>query len=315
MTAVKPPSGKARSSGKRAKARRRSAIASVGIVVRNASRDAVLTASELTDWLKRRGIEVALDKPTQRARQITDVAPFDEERAYDLVIVLGGDGTLMSVARSVAHGSPILGVNLGRLGFLTETGRSELYPALVRVLGGDFDLEERSLFDVELVRPNGTAARFQAFNDAVIAKSALAHIIEFKLRIDGRLIAHFRADGLIISTPSGSTAYNLSAGGPIVTPTLPVAVMTPICAHALSLRPVVVPDQATIEVVLETQQEEVFLTVDGSEGSSMGYRDRIRVRRAAESVYLVRLRDRTFYDGLRRKLKWGGLDDLTEGDG
>jgi NAD+ kinase len=279
----------------------------MAIVARSASRDAVRTASELADWLRRRGLEVAMDHPSLRARQLSDVTPFDEAHAYDLVVVLGGDGTLLSVARAVARGVPILGVNLGRLGFLTELTRSELYPSLVRVLAGDFEIEERSLFDVEIERPNGSVSRFQAFNDAVIAKAALAHIIELRLEIDGRLVSVFRADGLIMSTPNGSTAYNLSAGGPIVHPTLPVAVLTPICAHTLSLRPIVVPDDGTIEIVLETQQEEVYLTVDGQEGSSLGYHDRVRVRRAGAPVRLVRMSDRTFYDSLRRKLKWGGL--------
>lgn len=310
MTKVKTKAGKAA----RADASAKGKIARVGVVVRGASRDAVLTASETADWLRRRGIEVALDKSTLRARQIADAEAFDHSRDYDLVIVLGGDGTLMAVARQVPRGVPILGVNLGRLGFLTELGREELYPSLVRVLKGAYEIEERFLFDVELVRANGAVAPFQAFNDAVIAKSALAHIIELELLIDGRLVAHFRADGLIISTPNGSTAYNLSAGGPIVAPTLPVAVLTPICPHALSLRPIVVPDRGTIEVVLETQQEEVFLTVDGREGSSIGYHDRVRVSRAAEPVKLVRLRDRTFYDSLRRKLKWGGLDGPVAGE-
>ena len=230
----------------------------------------------------------------------------------DESLALGGDGTLMSVARSVVRGVPILGVNLGRLGFLTELTRSELYPSLVQLLAGEFEIEKRSLFDVELVRANNDSVlRYQAFNDAVIAKSALAHIIELRLLINGRLAAHFRADGLILSTPNGATAYNLSAGGPIVAPTLPVAVLTPICPHALTLRPIVVSDQEPIEVVLETQQEEVFLTVDGHEGSSVGYQDRIRVQRASQPVHLVRLRDRTFFDSLRRKLKWGGLNEST----
>lgn len=310
MTKLKTKARKA----PRTAASAKSKIARVGVVVRGASRDAVLTASETADWLQRRGIEVALDKSTLRARQIEDAEPFDTSREYDLVIVLGGDGTLMSVARQVPRGVPILGVNLGRLGFLTELGRHELYPSLVRVLRGDYEIEERFLFDVGLVRSSGSVTPLQAFNDAVISKSALGHIIELQLLIDGRLVAHFRADGLIISTPNGSTAYNLSAGGPIVAPTLPVAVLTPICPHALSLRPIVVPDQGTIEVVLETQQEEVFLTVDGREGSSLGYHDRVRVSRAKDPVKLVRMRDRTFYDSLRRKLKWGGLSEPMDGE-
>ncbi len=281
----------------------------IAIVARHKSRDAVDIATELADWLERRGLVVVVDKGVQRARS-RDAETFDCEENYDLVVVLGGDGTLLSVARSVAPGVPILGINLGRLGFLTELTRSELYPSLVKVLSGEFEVEKRTLFDVEVERASGPTEHFRAFNDAVIAKSALARIIEMSLEIDGRLVARLRADGLIISTPNGSTAYNLSAGGPIVYPPLPVAVVTPICAHALSLRPIVVPDEGPIEVVLEsvleTEREEVFLTVDGQDGTRIGYRDRVRVRRAPSPVHLVRMSDRTFYDSLRLKLKWGG---------
>jgi len=281
-------------------------IRRVGVVARFASREAVRTAAELADWLKRRNIAVELDEACLRARNLTDVAPFDPATRYDLAVVLGGDGTLLSVARTVLPGVPLLGVNLGRLGFLTEMSRSELYPTLLRILAGDFEIEERSLFDVELRRADGVhSSRYRAFNDAVIAKSALARIIELTIQINGRLMAQVRADGLIVSTPNGSTAYNLSAGGPILYPALPVAVLTPICPHTLSLRPIVVPDQATIEVTLETEQE-VFLSVDGQEGSGISYHDTVRVTRAEAPVHLVRMRDRSFYDSLRDKLKWGG---------
>ncbi len=282
-------------------------IRRIGIVARHASRDAVLTASELCDWLQRRGLDVALDKATLRGtRDNEGILPFEPREVYDLVLVLGGDGTLMSVARTVPSGVPILGINLGRLGFLTELSRVELYPHLVRVLQGDYEIEERSIFRIELERGGRKVGDFRAFNDVVIAKSALAQIIELSLTIDGRLIARYRADGLIISTPSGSTAYNLSAGGPILDPGLPVAVLTPICPHALTLRPLVVPDQELLEVVLETQSEEVFLTVDGREGGSLSYRDVVRVRRDENTAHLVRVVGRTFYDSLRDKLKWGG---------
>ncbi len=284
----------------------KSEIRRVGVVARTASREAIRTASEMVDWLVRRDIEVALDESSLRALSPGDVPPFDASEPYDLVVVLGGDGTLLSVARSVAQGVPILGVNLGRLGFLTELSCSELYPSLVKMLAGDFEIEERSLFDITLRRAGGASARFVAFNDAVIAKSALSRIIELELKIEGRLMARYRSDGLIISTPSGATAYNLSAGGPILYPGLPVAVLTPICPHALSLRPIVVPDSESIEVTLETPREEVFLTVDGQEGSSIGYRDSVVVKRSSATAKLVRMTHRTFYDNLRAKLKWGG---------
>jgi NAD+ kinase len=281
-------------------------IEQVAIVARNASREAIRTAAELADWLLRRDLQVAIDEPSRRAAKLSEVRGFKPGQKYDLVVVLGGDGTLLSVARAVPAGVPILGVNLGRLGFLTEVGRPELYPTLVKLLAGDFEVEERTLFDVELRRAGGSVSRYRAFNDAVIAKSALAQIIELELQVDGHLMARYRSDGLIISTPNGSTAYNLSAGGPILYPALPVAVLTPICPHTLSLRPIVVPDSEAIEVTLQTQKEEVFLTVDGQEGASLGFRDTVIVKRSAATAQLVRMSDRTFYDSLRDKLNWGG---------
>jgi NAD+ kinase len=285
----------------------------VGIVAKAGSREAMKTACELSEWLRRRGLEAAVDEATLRARGIAGEPAFDPGGRWDLVVVLGGDGTLLGVARSLARGVPILGVNLGNLGFLTEINRGELYPALVQVLEGRFAIEERSLFDVELRRDGGAPSVFRVLNDAVITKSALARIIELTLRVDGHLIARFRADGLIVSTPTGSTAYNLSAGGPVLHPLLPVAVLTPICPHALSLRPIVVPDAGPIEVTLETQAEEVYLTLDGQEGTSLGFRDTVRVTRGAAKVQLAKVSARSFYDSLRGKLRWGGLSGASEG--
>jgi NAD+ kinase len=279
----------------------------VGVVAKVASREAIHTAHELSEWLHRRGLEAALDEATLQARGLRGEPVFEPGGDYDLVVVLGGDGTLLSVARTVARGVPILGVNLGNLGFLTEINRGELYPTLVEVLEERYAIEERSLFDVELRRDGGVPAVFRVLNDAVITKSALSRIIELTLRVEGHLIARFRADGLIISTPTGSTAYNLSAGGPVLNPLLPVAVLTPICPHALSLRPIVVPDAGPIEVTLETQREEVYLTLDGQEGTSLGFRDTVRITRGADKVRLVKVGDRSFYDSLRSKLRWGGL--------
>ncbi len=288
-----------------ARTKRKSArVKQVGVVTRAASRDAIRNAAELADWLHRRDIEVALDETSLRALSLPEVTAFDTKRKYDLVVVLGGDGTLLSVARSVRV--PILGVNLGRLGFLTELSRSELYPSLVKILAGDFRVEKRSLFDVELRRAGGATAKYRAFNDAVIGKNALAKIIELDVKVSGALVGRYRSDGLIISTPSGATAYNLSAGGPILFPALPVAVLTPLCPHTLSLRPIVVPDSEAIEVTLKTPREEVFLTVDGQEGSSMGYRDTVSVQRSRSTAKLIRVSKRSFYDSLRGKLKWGG---------
>lgn len=281
----------------------------VGIVAKAGSRDAVHTAHELAEWVRRRGLEAVLDEATLQGRGVHGPPSFQPGASCDMVVVLGGDGTLLSVARNLPWSVPILGINLGYLGFLTEVGRGELYPAMVHVLEGRFVIEERSLFDVELRRADGGCSRYRVLNDAVVTKSALSRIIELTLQVDGHLIARFRADGLIISTPTGSTAYNLSAGGPIVNPLLPVAVLTPICPHALSLRPLVVPDVGPIEVTLETRREEVFLTLDGQEGAALAYRDTVRVSRSAATVHLAKVSDRSFYDSLRGKLRWGGLDD------
>jgi NAD+ kinase len=286
---------------------RRRRFQRIGVVAKAASREAVHTAHELAEWLRRRGLEVALDEAILRARGTGQDLPFRPGEDYDLVVVLGGDGTLLSVARTLAGKVPILGVNLGNLGFLTEISRGELYPALVQVLAGRFRTEKRSLFDVDLRREGGGSLQFRVLNDAVITKSALARIIELTLRVDGHLVARFRADGLIISTPTGSTAYNLSAGGPILSPLLGVAVLTPICPHALSLRPIVVPDAKRIEVTLETPREEVYLTLDGQEGTSMGYGDTVALTRSRATVKLIKVSERTFYDNLRGKLRWGGL--------
>ena len=298
---------------------RRRKFQRIGVVAKAASRDAVHTAHELAEWLRRRGLEVALDEAILRAGGVGQDPPFRAGEAYDLVVVLGGDGTLLSVARTLAGRVPILGVNLGTLGFLTEISRGELYPALVQVLGGRFRTETRSLFDIDLKRAGGEAGggglpgiRYRVLNDAVITKSALARIIELTLRVDGHLVARFRADGLIISTPTGSTAYNLSAGGPILSPLLGVAILTPICPHALSLRPIVVPDSGAIEVTLETPREEVYLTLDGQEGTSLGQGDTVSITRGKATVKLIKVSERTFYDNLRGKLRWGGLHNGGE---
>jgi NAD+ kinase len=279
----------------------------VGVVARRDSPSARAVAREVGEWLNRRGHRALLDPA---AAELTDGAGAEEGVEpvldCDLLVVLGGDGTLLSVARNYAGGPPILGVNLGRLGFLTEVPREELYPALVEVLAGRYEVEPRTLFDVELIRENAPARRFRALNDAVIAKSALARIIEMTLSVDDRLVSRYRSDGLVISTPTGSTAYNLSAGGPILHPRLPVAVLTPICPHTLTLRPLVVPDTSAIELLLETRRERVFLTVDGQDGAEMQGGDCVRVTRAPDPVRLLRTTDsRSIFEGLRSKLHWG----------
>jgi NAD+ kinase len=286
----------------------------VAIATKIGSREAVAAAGELSQWLRRRGIAVALDERTKGA--LADEGEvYDFEARYDLVVVLGGDGTLMSVARAQRHDVPILGVNLGGLGFLTEINRGELYPAMMEILAGRVTTESRALLDVELQRPAAAGPphpqppwatlAYKALNDVVITKSALARIIDLRIEVDGRLVARYRSDGLILSTPTGSTAYNLSAGGPIAYPTLPVILITPICPHTLTHRPLVVPDSSLVEVRLETPDQEVYLTVDGQEGTTLEPSDRVRVRSSQAHAHLVRISGRSFYDSLRSKLRWG----------
>lgn len=277
----------------------------VAVIAKRVSANAQETAAQLADWMHRRGLTVAVDQDLAEVWDPGEDGRFDPRGDYDLVVVLGGDGTLLSVARSLENEIPVLGVNLGNLGFLTEVRRGELYPALMRVLEGDYDIEERALLDVVLESANGSRQSYRVLNDAVINKSALARIVELRLEVNGRRVTTYRSDGLIISTPTGSTAYNLSADGPIVCPTLPVVVLTPICPHALSQRPIVVPEAATIEVTLVTEEEDVYLTLDGQEGTNMKAGDTISVRRSAAVVRLARVVDRTFYDNLRDKLHWG----------
>ena len=279
----------------------------VCVVAKTSSVEAVRTADELCEWLSRRGVEARLDERTLAAMDKGGErpAPFQPGEPCDLVVVLGGDGSLLSVARRLVGGAPILGVNLGTLGFLTEINRSELYPTLLQVLAGRFGLEERALLEIQLERSGKLIREFRALNDAVVAKSALSRILQLALHVDGHLVARYRSDGLIVSTPTGSTAYNLSAGGPVLHPLLPVIVLAPICPHTLSLRPVVVPDTSRVEITLETRREEVYLTLDGQEGVGLIEGDRVRATRCPGTVRLVRSSGRTFYDSLRDKLHWG----------
>lgn len=286
-------------------------VVRMGVVSRADSSDAVEMAHELAQWLERRGRSVALDEATARASRFGG-AIYSASGEYDMVVVLGGDGTLLATARNLAGQVPILGVNLGRMGFLTELKRGELYRVLGKILNGEYGIEERSLLAVELEHAGGGSEAFRALNDAVVAKTAVAKIIELAVRIDGQPAASFRGDGLILSTPTGSTAYNLSAGGPIVDPSLPVVVLTPICPHSLSMRPLVVPDTRRLEVELASRREEdVYLAIDGQEKTSLGFGDVVRVTHCPEKVRLVKASGRTFHHNLREKLRWGGLDDAV----
>ena len=222
----------------------------------------------------------------------------------DALIVFGGDGTLLSVARLVGEQScPILGVNLGALGFLTEVTLEEFDAAASKLVSGDFRTSRRSLLEINLLRQDGTTAKYRALNDAVINKGALARIISMEAYCDEDFIANFLADGIIVATSTGSTAYSLSAGGPIVHPTQDLIVLTPICPHTLTNRPLILPRQSEVRIRLKAG-EEVMLTVDGQVGTTVNPGDEIRCRLAEHSIELVDSSSRNFFDVLRQKLKW-----------
>ena len=227
-------------------------------------------------------------------------------RLADVIIAFGGDGTMLRAARSLDDSrTPLLGINLGALGYLTDVPLSELDEALDRLLAGDYTPTPRARVEGVVHRAGQDVASCQALNDIVVNMGSLPRALHMEVRLDSVTLGLFLGDGLIVSTPTGSTAYNLSANGPIVSPTLPVIVVTPICPHALSQRPIVVPDSSMVEVTLVTDEEEVYLTLDGQEGTAMRAGDTVSVNRSTTVVRLVRVADRTFYDNLRDKLHWG----------
>ncbi len=276
----------------------------VAVVAKRSNEEAQRAAVELAEWFVDRECTVALDATARSHSAGSIYHLFDPDFPYDFVIVLGGDGTLLSLARSVGDKSPILGVNMGRLGFLTDTPASSMIESIERVLAGDYQLGRRTMLDVELQRA-AVSSKFRVLNDVVIAKSALARVIELRVEVDGDTVATYRGDGLIIATPTGSTAYNLSAGGPLIHPRLPVVVLTPICPHTLTQRPLVLPGEADLSICLDTDREEVYLTLDGQEGRSLAFRDRISIRPSDETVRLIHTDRGAFYKSLRSKLGWG----------
>ncbi len=224
----------------------------------------------------------------------------------DLLIVLGGDGTLLATARLMTeHNVPILPVNLGGLGFLTSVPLADLYPILEQVLEGKNRISERVMLQAEVVRDGKAVESHCALNDAVLNKGALARMIDLDLQIDGGLVCTYKADGLIVSTPTGSTAYSLAAGGPIIYPLVEAFVITPICSHTLTNRPLVIPNTATVEVGLQAAEESVFLTLDGQVGVELKPGDRVVITKASKKLRLVRPARKTYFEILRTKLKWG----------
>ncbi len=284
-------------------------IHTIGIAAKTTSHQALAYAQEVGEGLRARGLGVIYDEDMARELGIAnDTSPKASlGRNSDLLITFGGDGTLLSVARHAPEHVPIIGVNMGTLGFLTEI-RVEEFPAMLeRVLTGSFHVEPRTAFEVSVSGPNRDAGRrYRVLNDCAINKSAVARIIEMRVSVAGVFVSTFRGDGLIVATPTGSTAYNLSAGGPIIYPTMGAVVITPICPHMLTNRPLVLPDELDIEVSLITPDaKDIFLSLDGQEGFEIGEEDRICIRKSEERVLLVQSPDKNYFDVLRNKLKWG----------
>ncbi|HKQ53674.1 MAG TPA: NAD(+)/NADH kinase [Pyrinomonadaceae bacterium] len=288
-------------------------IRRVGVVVKPNHAEALQTTCRLVEWLTAHGIKLVgtPDLSPERIEAETgchiEIVPHDRLAAsVDLVVVLGGDGTMIATSRMMGdYDVPVLGINYGTLGYLAEFRVEELVPALESVLTGDYRIDTRVRLAVDLYRGEEMLMHQRALNDVVINKSALARIIEIEARMNGMLISGFRADGLIVSTPTGSTAYNLSAGGPVVYPSMNALVIAPICPFTLSDRPIVVPDDCLIELHLRTPNEEVVLTLDGQFGLPIRTEDRILIRKSLTTFKIVQPKNRNYFEVLREKLRWG----------
>ena len=288
-------------------------IRTIGIISKPKKEEIRQVVPPLIRWLEERKVKVLIDQETgsmlDRANQ--GIGRNELSSQVDMILVLGGDGTLLAAARVIDKKKiPILAINLGALGFLTGTALEEMYTSLEDLLAGKAKRQRRAQMQADVIRAGETISHFRALNDVVLNKAAIARILDFDVLIDGGYAASYRADGLIFSTPTGSTAYSLAAGGPVVEPSVDALLITPICAHTLSNRPLVVPDSVTIEATIKTPRESVFLTVDGQVGVALRTDDTVRVSKSEYSVELIVPPRQTYFDVLRQKLKWGGEVDI-----
>ena len=290
---------------------------SVGIIFKPHFEPARTEATKLAEWLEERGVKVFLEEMIATAnglgsREGSSRIPADVQ----WVVVLGGDGTLLGAARRVGtYGVPILGVNLGGLGFLTEIPLQRLYAVMESMLQGRFELESRLMLETRVLRNGKEICLFEVLNDVVINKGALSRIIDLEVYINEQFLTTFRADGLIISTPTGSTAYNLSAGGPILYPTMSNFVLTPICPFTLTNRPIILPDEDQIRITMGKESEEqVSLTFDGQVGFDFHYGDIVLINKSSKEIRLVRSPDKSYFEILRTKLTWGGANLKKDGN-
>jgi len=281
---------------------------SAGIVCKPLKETVAAMVPPLVAWLHQRDIDVSVDEETAACTDCgVRVLPREHlAENVELLIVLGGDGTLLSAARALkGHKVPILAVNLGGLGFLTSVTREEMYPVLEQVLAGKQQISERMMLNAQTIRDGAPAEQQIALNDAVINKAALARMLDFDVYVDRAQVGRYRADGLIVATPTGSTAYSLAAGGPIVHPHLDAFVITPICPHMLTNRPLVIPDTSHVEIDIAAAEEPVYLTLDGQVGFQLLPNDRVAICKSSSRVYFVQSPQKTYYEVLRSKLRWG----------
>jgi NAD+ kinase len=283
-------------------------IKRVGIVSKPKKTEVREIVPSLLEWLREHGIEAFIDRETGAIMETKDRCLTRNEMPsnVDLLIVLGGDGTLLATARALNRKAvPILAVNLGGLGFLTEITREDLFPTLEMVASGTHQTDHRVQIEGELIRADEILTPFLALNDVVLNKGAIARILDFEVRVNGEKVSTYKSDGLIVSTPTGSTAYSLAAGGPIVTPSVEAFLITPICAHTLTHRPLVLPNTVKIEVTVKSLREAAYLTVDGQVGIAAHSEDVVRMRKSDSYVDLVRSPSTPYFEILQKKLKWG----------
>ncbi|MBA4184343.1 MAG: NAD(+)/NADH kinase [Acidobacteria bacterium] len=282
-------------------------IKCVGVVIKPNHREAWATAGDLAAWLKKRNINLIGNSYGEAKNGCIETVETEEFQSQsDLIVVLGGDGTMISTARLTGDREVlVLGINYGSLGYLTDFRIEEMFPALEMILAGEYEIDRRVMLDVEHFRADKKLAEGRVLNDVVVNKSALARIIEIEVNLSNLYVNSFRADGLIVATPTGSTAYNLSAGGPILYPSMNAVVLTPICPFTLTNRPIVVPDEDEIEIKLKNDIEGVILTLDGQIGFPISTEDKVLIRKSATTFNLVQPPNRNYFDVLRNKLKWG----------
>ena len=280
-------------------------IRTVGLVAKYQEPKAAQMVRWLVPWLKKRGKKVCVENGLTR-NGAQSCSKKQMAAKADLIVALGGDGTLLNIAPLVERPEvPILGVNLGGLGFITEVAVDELEAVLSKTLDGDYAVEKRMTLEVRVLSKKGRSRKFRVLNDVVIAKGARSRIIDLETYVGDDYLCTYRADGLIISTPTGSTAYSLAAAGPILEPTLGAIVLSPICPHTLTNRPIVVPSDSAIRVTLRSFGDTVILIPDGQQGVRLNNGDQMKVRDYGLPVSLIKLASRSYYDILREKLKWG----------